>query len=71
MQWNPVVSSNIEALKLEGHELSVKFKTGVIYVYQNVTPELFQQVVSAESVGKAFISLIRSKVGEHPFTISS
>lgn len=62
--WNPVKSSNVEALSHHGGTLHVKFKGGAVYAYENVSHDLFQVVLGAESVGKAF----NANIKHLPFT---
>lgn len=56
------VGYDIETLKLE-----VRFTSGSVYQYSNVTPEEHREVVSAASVGKAFWDIIRRREDVHPF----
>lgn len=65
----PVQSSNIAAI---GHDpinltLTVEFKSGARYLYQNVPTDLFDQMVKADSIGSAFHNLIKSRPDKHPF----
>lgn len=66
MQWTEVTSSNIEALCLVEDVLNVRFKGGKVYAYPDVGEEIFQRLVSAESVGKMFNALIRSQPDRFP-----
>ena len=66
--WNPVESSNIEALAYENKHLKIKFKNGSEYHYQNVSQEVFEKILHAASVGRTFHELIKSKPAEYPFT---
>lgn len=67
MKMQPVTSSQIAAIGQEGNVLHVRFKNGVTYEYENVTPELFQTLLDAPSVGSTFHSLIKTKPAEFPF----
>lgn len=58
-EFTPVESSNLDAVALEAGTMFVKFKTGSIYKYPDVSPETYEEVRTAESVGKAFHRLIR------------
>ena len=65
----PVVSSNIASL---GHNesakiLRVSFKNGRKYEYENVSKDIFETLLDAESVGKAFNALIKSQPEAYPF----
>ena len=65
----PVTSSQIAAI---GHQepqtLLVRFHNGTVYSYANVSPETFAALLMADSVGKAFNTLIKAKPHEHPYT---
>lgn len=55
--FTPVVSSNIAAMKYNpsfGGELYVRFRNGTAYLYYDVTRELYDTVLRADSVGSAF-----------------
>lgn len=69
MQMTKVESSNIAEL---GHdavasELLVLFKTGVLYRYQNVSVEIYQRILMAESIGTAFGALVRKFPEQFPY----
>lgn len=56
MEMKPVESSLIAAI---GHDpakrqLHVHFKSGSKYVYQDVTPLMFQKLLEAKSIGSHF-----------------
>lgn len=52
MNRRPVSSSNIASIGWEDDALEIEFRSGHIYVYQNV-PELeWQRAVGADSPGK-------------------
>ena len=59
IHWVPVKSSNLEALSHHGATLHVRFKGGSVYAYENVSFDLYQVVLGAESVGKAFNAHIK------------
>jgi hypothetical protein len=66
---NPVTSSNIKAM---GHDvpsatMRVQFSNGGLYDYRNVDAAKYNSIISAESVGKAFISQVKSQAKLHPF----
>lgn len=65
--WQPVDSSNIKAMKLEGKSLTVRFNSGEEYTYLNVDLELYRQILGSASVGRTFHELIRSKHDDHPY----
>lgn len=62
-----VTSSNIQEVSFVYNpntkdklgSLTVEFKSGLTYVYSQVPLEVVEQVISAESVGKAFNELIK------------
>lgn len=62
-QLKPVKSSNIEAVghDADKNELHVKFKGGGIHIYSGVTPDVHNNFVNADSIGKHFHANIRSK----------
>lgn len=69
IKMQPVVSSNISAI---GHDditnvMHVQFTTGKVYSYQNVVADTFKQILEAESVGKAFNSLVKKFPLLYPF----
>lgn len=59
----PVKSSIISEIGYdpETKDLTIRFTNGKAYVYKNVSPETAQQVMDAESVGKAFHAEIKGK----------
>jgi hypothetical protein len=67
--WTNVKSSNIQALSHSVDELLVKFKSGTTYKYSNVSVDLFENVLRADSVGKNFNQLIKSSPELYPFTL--
>ena len=66
----PVKSSNIAALWHDPINLTmlVQFMTGVTYSYANVSVDMYNQILKADSVGSAFHKLIKSQPNKHPFT---
>lgn len=59
MQLNIKESSNIHSATYVGTTLTVTFHSGGVYSYLNVPASVVEQFVAAESVGKAFHSLIK------------
>lgn len=47
--------------------LRITFKHGGVYDYVGVPRDILDGIVTAESVGKAFNSLVKSKPEEYPF----
>ncbi len=58
-------SSNISAIAHQGAELFVKFHGGTVWRYQDVGPELYKELMEADSKGKFFNARIKGvKHGE-------
>lgn len=55
-----VKSSNIDAISHDGKKLRVKFKSGGVYEYDDVTDQEFTEFAQAESPGKYFIANIKN-----------
>ena len=61
MNRTPVASSRIASMGWENNEtMEVEFSTGAVYQYSNVSKELYDKVVSTDSVGQAFNMLIKN-----------
>lgn len=58
-----VMSSTIKAVgyDADGQRLFVEFNSGGEYVFQDVPPALYRQLLAAESVGRFFAKNIRGK----------
>ena len=56
-------SSNIDSMaySIEDTTLTVKFLSGAIYTYSGVGVDVFVALMTAESAGKAFASLIKDQ----------
>ena len=67
MDYQTVESSNILALGHEGSTLAVQFTNGTEYHYSGVSKEVFDQIVSAASVGRTFNQLIKSQPDDYPY----
>lgn len=61
MTWTEHESSLIAATQYDPQteKLRVKFKSGVTHVYDGVTPDEYERMVSAPSVGKHFLANIK------------
>ena len=61
MKRDLVNSSTITSIgySSDDSQLEVEFKTGNIYLYENVSQRTYNQVINAESIGTAFNYLIR------------
>jgi KTSC domain len=68
MQWHEVTSSNIDAVKLVGNVMSIRFKAGKVYAYNGVDRVTYDNILGAESVGKSFAKLIKANPTKYPFT---
>ena len=57
-----VKSSNVEAVGYEAETktLQVKFKSGSIYQYAGVQPEMYADLLAAESVGRFVSQVVRA-----------
>ena len=67
LTWTEVESSNIKALALKDDKLYVRFHGGGTYEYSGVPQTLFDELVSADSVGGTFYRLIRSNPEAYPY----
>ena len=62
IEWVPVVSSNLKAIGYDpdARTLQVEFlKSGMIYEYDNVPPEVHSDLLLAQSHGSFFCRWIR------------
>jgi hypothetical protein len=64
----PVTSSNIVALGHENNVLRVEFKNGTSYDYQNVPPQLYDQLFTAKSIGGFLAANIKPKPHLYPYS---
>lgn len=66
----PVVSSNIAAVgyNCPSSTLRIQFSSGTQYDYQNVSNDLFQALLTAESIGSFFSKNIKSNPTAYPFS---
>jgi hypothetical protein len=72
MPRQPVVSSNIKSIGLEGNVLEIEFTSGSVYQYTGETAAAHHEaMLTAESIGKYFgrfvrndSSLVTKRVGE-------
>ncbi len=62
LHLKPVVSSNIASVGYdkEKSRLCIQFQSGKVYEYAGVSPETFVDVITAESTGKVFNTLIKN-----------
>jgi len=71
MEVTKVTSSNIDAIGYDPTQriLKIVFRSGAIYDYYDVDPEIYNSLMNATSIGKEFNSTIRNsynyeKVGQ-------
>ncbi len=67
---HPVSSSNIHAIGYDEPKrvLAVEFKSGSIYHYADVPPELAIDLVNAESIGRFYHANIKGKLAGQKMT---
>jgi len=58
MKRQLVISSNIESIGYENGILEVEFRSGSVYQYHDVPKEVFDSILSSESIGKAVNSSV-------------
>jgi hypothetical protein len=61
MERQPVTSSTITSIGYseESSQLEVEFTSGKIYIYNDVSHHIYNQLMTAASIGTAFNYLIR------------
>ena len=61
MEMQPVKSSNVKAVGYdeENKTLQVEYKSGGIYQYPGVPPEIYADLLAAESVGRFVSQVVR------------
>lgn len=67
MEMVPVQSSNVKALGWEDEVLEVEFVKGGKYRYTGVPEEIYNILLNADSVGKAFYRYIRPRQHEYKY----
>lgn len=62
MELNKTISSNISGYhyNIENMKLTIKFNSGAMYSYFNITPDIVQGFADAESKGKYFNKVIKN-----------
>ncbi len=62
MTLKPIKSTNIHSIGYDPvtSELKIKFHTGKTYTYRDVPPDIYQNLVSADSAGQFFHTNIRN-----------
>lgn len=68
IQRQAVQSSNIKSLGHDGSTLEVEFVNGSIFRYHEVPADVFQGVLGADSVGKAFRTKVKGGFGAERLT---
>lgn len=63
VEWNDVLSTNIDTIGYddEKSELHVRFKSGSEYVYSQVPPAVYQEILDADSKGKFLNERIKGR----------
>lgn len=69
MELVRVASTQIHAVGYdpEASIMQIQFNNGVVYVYQNVSPEVYQGMISGD-VGRYFASIVKPQRYTMPFT---
>lgn len=67
MNYQDVESSNIKAIAHKDTTLGVRFHNGTEYHYENVPDFIFDEIITAASVGRTFNQLIKAKPAEYPY----
>ena len=62
MERQPVKSSNVKSVGYDAEEkvLEVEFKSGGVYQYAGVQPEMYADLLKAESVGRFVSQVVRA-----------
>ena len=62
MKRQPVKSTNVKSVGYDAEEkvLEVKFKSGGVYQYAGVQPEMYADLLEAESVGRFVSQVVRA-----------
>ncbi len=62
MEMQPVKSSNVSAVGYdeENKTLTVEFRSGGIYQYAGVPPEMYADLLEADSVGRFVSQVVRA-----------
>ncbi len=71
MERQPVKSTNVKSVGYDAVEkvLEVEFKSGGVYQYAEVQPEIYADLLKAESIGRYVSQVVRAgrrglKIGE-------
>ena len=62
IELKKVASSNIDMVGYEDRKLVVKFLNGNIYNYDNVSQEIYDDMMEAASIGSYFHRVIKTRV---------
>ena len=54
MQLYPVTSSNLDSVGYSDGVMRIRFKSGGLYEYHNITESVYTDLITAASVGKYF-----------------
>jgi hypothetical protein len=68
-QMVPVVSSQIQSIGFDPVQkvMRIQFNRGGLYEYQNVEPETYSTILTAESVGAEFDKLVKKQPDKYPY----
>ena len=64
-----VTSSNILQVGWFGGVMTVRFRSGALYSYKNVSRSTYLTVLAAQSIGSTFNKLIKSNPAAYPFEL--
>ncbi len=59
MQLYPVTSSNLDSVGYSDGVMRIRFKSGGLYEYHNITESVYTDLITASSVGKYFSDNIK------------
>ena len=62
-EMTPVVSSNLAKVGYDPdtREVHIEFTTGGKYIYENVPPEIYTDMMAAPSIGRFFMQRIKKE----------
>lgn len=64
MVMQPVSSSNIASIGYDNGTLHIRFQSGAAYAYYNVPQSVYNNFLSAASLGKYFHANIKGRYGD-------
>lgn len=60
----PVSSTDISSIGYEGTTLHIRFHSGGLYAYYNVSPKVYSGLMNAGSKGRYFHANIKGRYGD-------